>query len=179
MADGVAQNRKQAAREVTTKFLLSEELQKAFANGNTEKCVRINNPIATELGYDVSGTFIERQSDSIDADSVEKRIEQAQLERSGELQSDKDRRKDIGRDRETEMIQRKRQTEMVTRLRDTEMFVSHAGTLFFFCEGSASDWPRHLNDRYDCAAKGQLIRRFEERDTRKASNVQTDLQRQQ
>lgn len=178
MADGVAQNRKQAAREVTTKFFLSEELQKAFANGNTEKCVRINNPIATELGYDVSGTFIERQSDSIDADSEEKRIGQAQIERSGELQRDKDRRKDRGRDRETEMIQRKRQTEMVTRLRDTEMFISHAGT-FFFIKGSASDWPRHLNDRHDCAAKGQFIRRFEERDTRKGSNVQTDPQRQQ
>lgn len=55
--DGVAQNRKSIAREVTTNFLLSAELQTALRNSNTEKCVRVN-PFASEFGYDVQNIYI-------------------------------------------------------------------------------------------------------------------------
>ncbi len=53
--DGVAQNRKEAAREATARWLLSDEFSAAI--GNTEKCVRINTD-ASGLGIDVSINYV-------------------------------------------------------------------------------------------------------------------------
>lgn len=76
--DGVAQNRKAAAREMTRKFLLSDELR---SNSSTEKCVRIN-PLSSDFGYDVSKVkSVERDSRSIEIGGEKKRRKEWRLVR--------------------------------------------------------------------------------------------------